>query len=212
MTSKLIPSTPESISISQETTHFTSFTGTRNEISLSTSPDTFFPTDSTSGTSNLDLTTRQTTEFVTTTDKSTSIIEETTSEAFMTSTLINEITYFTELSKTSTFIGSTQIFQTYSMSILPTSGSSTSEFMTSKTQPTDISVEATSLTSYSNGISLSTSTTYIPLNLFEDFCPDTTKTISCASVGGKVQLTDAFIGISSATPPVCVYNKLDILI
>ena len=207
MTSKLIPSIEESSSTSQETTYLTSFTSTlTNEISLSTSQDTFFTTDSSSVTSTFELTTTQATEFTTTTDKSTSIMEETTSEAFITSTLTSEIKDSTGLSKPTTLIGSTQIFQTYSMSELPTSGSSTSEFMTSSTQLTYISEQTTPLTSFSNGISISTSTTNITLNLFEDFCPGDTKTLDCSSVGGKVELIDAFYGISSEMPPVCVYK------
>ena len=201
MTSELIPSTEESsTSTGQETTYFTSFTSTlTNEISLSSSPDTFFTTDSTSDTSTFDLITSLATKYMSTPDPTPSVKEETTSEIFISSTLTNEITDSTELSKPTTLTVSTQIFQTNSMSELPTSSSSTKEFMTT-------------LTSFSNGISLSTSTTNKPLNLFEDLCPNTQKTISCASVGGKIQLTDAFIGISSATPPVCVYNKLDNLI
>ena len=41
---------------------------------------------------------------------------------------------------------------------------------------------------------------------FEDICPGFKKTLDCSHVGGKVELTDAFYGISSEMPPSCVYK------
>ena len=41
---------------------------------------------------------------------------------------------------------------------------------------------------------------------FQDFCPGTAKTINCSEIGGLIQLTDGFFGVSNATPAVCVYK------
>lgn len=43
-------------------------------------------------------------------------------------------------------------------------------------------------------------------SMFKDVCPGTTTNIDCTAVGGLIQITDAFYGISNATPSVCVYK------
>ncbi len=41
---------------------------------------------------------------------------------------------------------------------------------------------------------------------FEDYCPGVGKTIDCSISGDFIYLTDAFYGVSSQTPAVCVYK------
>ena len=93
----------------------------------------------------------------------------------------------------------------------------TSKLIPSTEESASTSQETTRLT-FTNEISLTEklSSTFSTLyntvsitnnqSLFEDFCPQTTKTLDCSSIGGKVELTDAFYGISSEMPPTCVYK------
>jgi hypothetical protein len=39
-----------------------------------------------------------------------------------------------------------------------------------------------------------------------DFCPGVGKNIDCSATGDFIYLIDAFYGISSETPAVCVYK------
>ena len=41
---------------------------------------------------------------------------------------------------------------------------------------------------------------------FEDFCPGIGKNLDCSATSNFIYLTDAFYGISSETPVVCVYK------
>jgi hypothetical protein len=41
---------------------------------------------------------------------------------------------------------------------------------------------------------------------FIDFCTGTSKTIDCSATGDFIYLTDAFYGVSSEKPAVCVYK------
>ena len=43
-------------------------------------------------------------------------------------------------------------------------------------------------------------------DFFQDFCPNTANTIDCSQIGGIIQLTDGFYGVSNVSPPVCVYK------
>ena len=43
-------------------------------------------------------------------------------------------------------------------------------------------------------------------NKCEDFCPGVGKNLDCSATGDLIFLTDAFYGISSETPAVCVYK------
>ena len=98
----------------------------------------------------------------------------------------------------------------------------TSKLIPSTEESASTSQETTHLTTFTNEISLSTSSTeklnstFTTLyntfsitnnqSLFEDFCLQTVKNLDCSSIGGKVELTDAFYGISSEMPPVCAYK------
>ena len=176
-------------------------------------------TTSTSTTVNLTIESMTSSVFISSTEKSTSINEETAYLTSIPSTLKNEISLSTSpdiffFSDRTSVVSSSHL--TTQSTELPKINSSTSEIMTTIKESTNVKEETTHLASFTNEIRSSPSTTEklsstfttpnITLTLFEDFCPGTRKTLDCSSVGGKVELIDAFYGISSEMPPVCVYK------
>ena len=75
---------------------------------------------------------------------------------------------------------------------------------TTQSTTTTTNTPTSTLTSITNAVNNTTSN---PNNLqFMDFCPGVGKNIDCSATGDFIYLTDAFYGISSETPAICVYK------